>query len=110
MYFYGLHRWQSGKESSCQCRRCKRLGFDHWVRKIPGVGNGNVLQYSCLENPIDRGVSRVTVHGVAKSRTRLRMQTCNVYISIAIFVRKIQRKKEMELVYIIREDCEEDEK
>ena len=38
------------------------------------------------------------------------METCNVYISIAIFVGKIQRKKEMELVYIIREDCEEDEK
>ena len=33
----------------------------------PGVGNGNPLQYSCLENPIDRGAWQATVHGVAKS-------------------------------------------
>ena len=37
-----------------------------------GEGHGNPLQYSCLENPIDRGSWRVTVHGVAKSRTQLR--------------------------------------
>ena len=30
-----LPRWYSGKESACQCRRCKRCGFDPWVRKIP---------------------------------------------------------------------------
>ena len=34
-------------------------------------GNGNPLQYSCLENPMDRGAWEATVHGVAKSRTRL---------------------------------------
>ena len=32
----------------------------------PGEGNDNILQYSCLENPMDRGTWRVTVHGVAK--------------------------------------------
>ena len=31
----GLTRWHSGKESTCQCRRCKRWGFDPWVRKSP---------------------------------------------------------------------------
>ena len=36
-----------------------------------GEGNGNPLQYSCLENPTDRGTWWATVHGVAKSRTRL---------------------------------------
>ena len=36
---------------------------------IPGVGNGNPLQYSCLENSMDRGARWVTVHGVAKSWT-----------------------------------------
>jgi len=35
----------------------------------PGRGLGNLLQYSCLENPRDRGVRRATVHRVAKSRT-----------------------------------------
>ena len=37
--------------------------------RSPGVGNGNPLQYSCLENPLDRGTWRVTVHEVAKSWT-----------------------------------------
>ena len=37
--------------------------------RSPGEGNGNPLQYSCLENPMDRGGWKVTVHGVAKSRT-----------------------------------------
>ena len=35
----------------------------------PGGGNGNPLQYSCLENSMDRGAWQATVHGVAKSRT-----------------------------------------
>ena len=39
--------------------------------KSPGEGNGNPLQYSCLENPMDKGAWLATVHGVAKSRTRL---------------------------------------
>ena len=37
----------------------------------PGGGNGNPLQYSCLENPMDRVAWWTTVHGVAKSQTRL---------------------------------------
>ena len=36
-----------------------------------GEGNGNLFQYSCLENPMDRGAWRATVQGVTKSRTRL---------------------------------------
>ena len=39
--------------------------------RSPGEGNGNLLQYSCLDNPMDRGAWWATVHGVAKSRTRL---------------------------------------
>ena len=35
--------------------------------RYPGVGNGNLLQYSCLENVIDTGALRATVHGAAKS-------------------------------------------
>ena len=57
----------SGKESDCQCRRPKRWEFDPYVRKIPGGGHDNPLQYSCLENPMDRGAWQATVHGVAKS-------------------------------------------
>ena len=64
----GLPRWLHSKESACQCRRCK---INPWVRKIPLGGNGNPLQYSCLGNPMDRGVWWATIHGVAKSWTRL---------------------------------------
>ena len=39
--------------------------------RFPGEGNGNPLQYYCLENPMDRGAWQATVHGVAKSWTRL---------------------------------------
>ena len=38
----------------------------------PGEGNGNPLQYSCLENPMDRGAWQVTVHGIAKSQTQVK--------------------------------------
>ena len=39
--------------------------------RSPGGGNGNPLQYSCLENPKDRGALRATVHGVTESPTQL---------------------------------------
>ena len=39
--------------------------------RSPGEGNGNPLQYSCLDNPIDRGAWKATVYGVAKSQTRM---------------------------------------
>ena len=59
----------SGKEPACQMRKDRRPGFDPWVRKIPGGGHGNPLQYSCLQNPMDRGAWRATVHGAAESDT-----------------------------------------
>ena len=46
-----------------------------WGRS-PGEGNGNPLQYSCLENPMDRGAWWATVHGVAKNQTRLSDWIC----------------------------------
>ena len=47
------------------------LGSIHGSGRSPGEGNGNPLQYSCLEDPMDRGAWQATAHGVAKSRTRL---------------------------------------
>ena len=41
-------------------------------KKMFGEGNGNPLQYSCLENTMDREAWQATVHGVAKSQTRLK--------------------------------------
>ena len=40
--------------------------------RSPERGHGNPLQYSCLENPMDRGAQLAIVHGVAQSRTRLK--------------------------------------
>ena len=67
----GLPRWCSGKESTCQCRRCKRQEFDPWAGRSPGIGNGNPLQCSCLENSMDREAWQAIVHRVTKSQTQL---------------------------------------
>ena len=56
----------SGEVLACQRRRHERLRFDPWVGKIPWRRHGNPLQYSCLENPMDRGARQVIVYGVAK--------------------------------------------
>ena len=47
------------------------LGSIPGLGRAPGGGNGNPLQYSCLENPKDSKARRVTVHKVSKSQTRL---------------------------------------
>ena len=56
----------NGKESACSAGD---PGSVPGLRRSPGEGNGNPLQYSCLENPMDRGAWRVTLHGIAKSQT-----------------------------------------
>ena len=50
--------------------------------RSPGGGNGNLLQYSCLENPTDRGAWQATVHRLAKSQRRL--QQLNTHKAIMI--------------------------
>ena len=47
--------------------------------RAPGGGHGNPLQYSCLENPMDRGAWQDTIHRVAKSRTRLKPLSTHVH-------------------------------
>ena len=64
----GLPWWLSGKESACSVREPYSIPG---LGRCPGEGNGNSLQYSCLENPMDRGAWWATVHGVAKSWTGL---------------------------------------
>ena len=57
-----------GKESACNAGD---LGIIPGLGRSPGRERGSPLQYSCLENPIDRGAWQATVHGVTQSRTRL---------------------------------------
>ena len=69
-------RWHSGKES---------IGDAEDMSSIPGsgicsgVGNGNTLHYTCLENSVDRVAWWATIHGVAKSQTYLSERACTVY-------------------------------
>ena len=55
----------------CSCYNAGDPGSIPGSGRSPGEGNGNPLQYSCLENPMDGGAWQATVHGVAKSRTQL---------------------------------------
>ena len=56
----------NGKESACNAGD---LDLIHGLGRSPGEGPYNPLQYSCLENPMDRGAWWATVYRVAKSRT-----------------------------------------
>ena len=75
----GLH----GKESACQAGE---LGSIPGSGRCPGEGNGNPLQYSCLENPMDRGAWWATVHGVSKRQT----QPSDPHFHTLIFARFIR--------------------
>ena len=59
----------SGKEPACQCRRLRVAGSIPGLGRSPGGGHGYPLQYSCLENRMDRGAWRTAVRGITKSRT-----------------------------------------
>ena len=66
--FLGLLGGSSGNESVCNAGD---LGSIPGLERSAGEGTGNLLQYSCLENPMDRGAWQARVHGVARSQTRL---------------------------------------
>ena len=73
-----LKRPPGGKEPTCQCRDIRDAGL------IPGLGRsprevcGNPLQYSCLENPVDKGAWQAMVHRITESWTRLK-QSVSLY-------------------------------
>ena len=60
-----------GSEVKASACNEEDLGLIPGSGSSPREGNGNPLQYSCLENPMDRGAWWATVHGVTKSRARL---------------------------------------
>ena len=64
--FVMLPWWLSGRESTYSARDADSILA---LGRSPGEGNGNPLQYSCLESPMDRGAWWATVHRVAKSWT-----------------------------------------
>ena len=64
---FGLTRWCGSKESICQCRRCKRCGFNPWVRKISWRRKWQPTPVFLPGNSHDRGAWWTTVHEVTKS-------------------------------------------
>ena len=66
--FWGSPGGSDGKESACNAGD---QGLIPGLGRSPGEGNGYPLQYSCLENLMDRGAWQATVHGIAKSQTQL---------------------------------------
>ena len=76
------------KKPPAKARDTRHAGLISGSRRYPGEGNSNPLQYSCLENPIDRGDWQATVHGVTKSQTRLkRLSRHNNY---SLKIREVQ--------------------
>ena len=68
MEYLGFPGGSGSKESACNT---EDLGWIPGSGRSPGEGTGYPLQYSCLENSMDIGAWRATVHGVTKSQTRL---------------------------------------
>ena len=69
--------WLSSRESACNAGDASSIPGSE---RFPGEGNGNLLQYSCLENPIGGGAWQATDHGVTKSWTRLSHFTFFLFI------------------------------
>ena len=65
----GFHNGSRGKESICNAGITGDSGLVPGWGRSPGVRNDNLLQYSCLGNPMDRGAWLSTVHGVQKNWT-----------------------------------------
>ena len=67
----GFPGGSSGKDLLANARDI-RDGFTPWIGRSPGGGQGNPLQYSCLENSKDREAWEATVHRVTKNQTQLK--------------------------------------
>ena len=68
---WGTWGFPSDSEDKASAGNAGDPGSIPELGRSPGEGNSNPLQYSCLENPVDRGAWQATVHGVAKSQTIL---------------------------------------
>ena len=73
------------KNPSAKAGDIRDMGSMPGSGRSPGRGHGNPLEYSCLENPMDRGAWQVTAHWVAKSWTRLKQLSKHAYSATVIF-------------------------
>ena len=96
IFIYKQFCWtyiKNGSEVKASARNAGDLGLIPGSGRSPGEGNGNPLQYSCLENSMDRGAWRATVYGVAKSRTRLGDFTSLHFTSLKTALKTVYAKQ-----------------
>ena len=79
MLIFGFPGGSDGKASA---HNAGNLGSIPGLGRSPGEGNGNPLQYSCLENSMDGGAWWATVHAVTKNWTRLSDLIMNVFLTL----------------------------
>ena len=82
IFIYLFFDFPGGSDGKASAYNAGDLGLIPGIGRSPGEGNGNPLQYSCLENPMDGGTWQATVHGVTKSRTRL----SDIYFTLLCFL------------------------
>ena len=82
MYLQGFPGARGGKEPVCQCRRHKDVALIPGLGISPGGGHGNPPQYSCLENPINRGNWQATILRVEKGQTLLKRLSTHTHICL----------------------------
>ena len=111
----------AGSDGKASPYNVRDPGLIPGLGRSSGEGNGNPLQYSCLENPMDGGAWQATVHGVAKSQTRLShfislQQSCKyfhflfanvffLFVYIGYHFQKTRLQKISQVLYQIRNDC-----
>ena len=76
----GVPCWLSGKESTCNSGATGDASSITGLGRSPGEEHGNPLQYSCLENPMDKGARWATVHRVTKSQIRMKRPSTHTHI------------------------------
>ena len=99
-HWFWIEGGTNRKEPTCQCRRHWDAGSITGLGRSPEGGHDNPFQYSCLENPMDRGAWQVMVHRVTRVRHNRRDLACtsstfwgswsNQYASKAAFILRIE--------------------
>ena len=70
--YHGLLLWLGIKDTVCSAGDTGETGFIPGSGRFPGRGHGTPLQYSCLENPMDRGAWQPRVHELTKGQSRVK--------------------------------------
>ena len=83
----------NGKQSACDVR-------DLGSRRSPAEGHGSPLQYSRLENPMDRGAWQAIIHGVIESNITERLTLLNIYTHTHIYIYILSSSASLELSYL----------